>query len=139
MNVKELRTLENQLEKCETAFQAGLFYAIYKYFPDARVEVAYYDSENNKNWRADIVIGHIWIELDGVQHRWDNTRFNLDEAKDTFAFKSGRYVFRRSNTWWNFNWRKFPQILILFFNNMEKVNGIPKYSMNYKTLDNWFK
>ncbi len=137
MNVKQLRTMQNELEKCATAYQAGLFYEIYKFFPETRVEVSYYDSKNKKNWRIDIVVGNIWIELDGMQHRYDDLRFRLDEAKDTFAFENGKYVFRRSNYWWNFNWRKFPQILLLFIYKMGKTNGIPKYPMNYRTLDNF--
>ena len=114
MELRILRKLFNQLEKCETAFQAGLFYAIYRYFPEARVEQAFFDEENNKCWRVDIVIGSIWVELDGMHHRYDDHRFHQDEEKDTFAFRSGKYVFRRSNEWWNCNWRKFPQILIEF-------------------------
>ena len=114
LNLKKIKKFFDQLEKCQTAFQAGLFYAIFRFFPEARVEQAFWDPENNKHWRVDIVIGPIWVELDGLHHRFDDRRFRQDEMKDTFAFRSGKYVFRRSNEWWNQNWRKFPEILLEF-------------------------
>ena len=112
--------LLEQIEKCQTAFQAGVFCAIYRFFPFAKVEVTFFDHENGLSWRVDIVIGNFWVELDGYQHRFDDGRFNLDEMKDTFGFRNGKYVFRRSNFWWQKNWKRFPQFLLEFLKKNSK-------------------
>lgn len=120
LNTDRIKFFFDQLNKCETAFQAGVYSAIFQFFPTARVEQQIFDADNNIKWRFDIVIDCFWLELDGIQHRYDDVRFNLDEKKDTFAFKNGKFVFRRSNSWWNNNWRIFPQMLILFMNNIKE-------------------
>ncbi len=80
--------LFDEIDKCETLQQIGLFTYLFKFFPKARVEVKLYDPKKDWNWRLDVLIGNLVLELDGTQHRFVDERFNLDEDKDTFNFSS---------------------------------------------------
>ena len=106
--------LFEEIDKCETLHQIGLFTYLFKFFPQARVEVKFYDPDKEWEWRLDILIGNLVLELDGTQHRFKDERFHLDEEKDTFNFENGRYTFRRSNGWWERNFKKFPLMVEKF-------------------------
>lgn len=106
--------LFEEIDKCETLHQIGLFTHLFKFFPQARVEVRFYDPDKEWEWSLDILIGNLVLELDGTQHRFKDERFDLDEAKDTFNFENGRSTFRRSNGWWERNFKKFPLMVEKF-------------------------
>lgn len=113
--------LFEEMDKCETLHQIGLFAYLFKFFPQARVEVKLYDPNKEWDWRMDIIIGNLILELDGVRHRFDDERFWLDEEKDTFNFENGKYTFRRSNGWWERNFKKFPIIISNFMKNHKEL------------------
>lgn len=113
--------LHDQLDECETVFQAGLFAWIFHFFPKARVEKRFSDNKKGWEWRVDIIIGDLIFELDGSHHRFDDKRFELDQEKDTFNFRNGRYTFRRSNKWFQEHWKEVPQYIYEFIKNNKKL------------------
>lgn len=108
--------LFEELNKCDTLPQKAVFTIIFERFPQARVEYAFYDPTKNWEWRVDIILGDLIFELDGGQHRHNDERFNLDEDKDTFMFENGKYVFRRSNGWYERNWKELWKIITIHLN-----------------------
>jgi hypothetical protein len=106
---REFHKLYEEIEKCETIEQIAALIFIYKIFPTVRVEKWFWDEENKKRWRVDIIIDRIIIEIDGLHHRLNNDQFNKDEEKDTFLFKNGFYVLRRSNNWIRNHYKELPE------------------------------
>lgn len=115
------KILYEQRDKCETPYQELALFRLFPFFPGIECEKWFFDKKNKKSWRADIAIGKIIIELDGKHHRYNDERFSLDECKDTFLFKKGYYVFRRSNNWLIKNYNQLPEIILEFMNNHKQI------------------
>lgn len=112
----------NEMDKCETPYQELAFINLFRFFPDIKVEKWFWNKDNSKRWRVDIIIGNIVIEIDGSHHRFNDDQFNKDEEKDTFLFKKGYYVLRRSNEWVLKHFKILPEIVLEFMNNnREKI------------------
>ena len=117
----------DQTDKCQTAIQQGVFSEILRIFPKAEIEKEIVDNKYNIKWGLDIFLNDklkFSIECDGNQHRNNYKRFTQDETKDTFLFRKGIYVFRRSNRWWNLHYKKFPEMLLNFIIKQKEMLGV---------------
>jgi len=119
------KNLYKELDKCETPYQELAFIRLFEFFPTARVEKWFWDKDNRKRWRTDIIIGNVVIEIDGSHHRFDDDQFNKDEEKDSFFFRKGYTVIRKSNNWVMNHFKEVPKEIALFLNNnREKIKKI---------------
>lgn len=121
---RKIYKLYDEIDKCETIEQITTLIYLFRFFPSVRVEKWFWDKKNQKRWRVDIIIDKIVIEIDGLHHRFNDDQFKKDEEKDTFFFKNGFYVLRRSNEWVRKNYKSLPELILEFIvKNKEKYFG----------------